>query len=298
MKLWLKLFGSLLGLVIWVAVGVGAEAETKKPNYKLETDIFYLPGGEAQADEYAKQQCRLDLYYPENLPGFATVVWFHGGGLSGGKKYVPGILKNQELAVVAIEYRLAPKVKCPVYLEDAAAGVAWVMQNIARYGGDPARVFVSGHSAGAYLTAMLGLDKRWLAARGVDADRLAGILPLSGNMITHLQVRAERGINIKQPIIDDFAPLFHVRKDAPPLFLATGDRNLEMVGRYEENAYFWRMMKIVGHPDLTLYELQGYGHGMEGPALPLAVKWIKAHLAAKPAVQPASPVSPASPADN
>ena len=163
--------------------------------------------------------------------GFATVVWFHGGGLTGGNRSVPQQLKEQGLAVAAVGYRLHPQAKCPDYIEDAAAGVAWVFKHIEQYGGDPKRIFVSGHSAGGYLTAMVGLDKRWLARYGIDADRIAGLIPLSGQAITHFTVRSERGIPKTQPIIDELAPLYHVRPDAPPLVLILGDRELEMLGR-------------------------------------------------------------------
>ncbi len=71
-------------------------------------------------------------------------------------------------------------------------------------------------------------------------------------------------------MVDDLAPLFHVRKDAPPLLLITGDREMEMMGRYEENAYMMRMMKVVGHPDTRLYEMDGYGHNMLDTCLPPA----------------------------
>jgi hypothetical protein len=79
---------------------------------------------------------------------------------------------------------------------------------------------------------MVGLDKRWLAAHDIDANKIAGLVPFSGHTITHFTVRAERGIDGKRPIVDDMAPLFHVRPDAPPMLLITGDRNLEMLGRY------------------------------------------------------------------
>lgn len=69
--------------------------------------------------------------------------------------------------------------------------------------------------------------------------------------ITHFTVRQERGIEGTQPVVDELAPLYHVRKDAPPLLLITGDREMEMMGRYEENAYRMRMMKVVGHPEHT-----------------------------------------------
>ena len=88
-------------------------------------------------------------------------------------------------------------------------------------------------------------------------------------------MREERGIPGTRPIVDEFAPLFHVRADAPPLLLIPGDRNLEMLGRYEENAYLMRMMKVVGHPQTVLYELQGFDHGgMAEPAFPILLRHI------------------------
>ena len=187
-------------------------------------------------------------------------------------------MKSHGVAVVAAGYRLSPQVKSPVYIEDAAAAVAWTFRNIARHGGSTNRIFVSGHSAGAYLTAMIGLDKHWLAAQGVDANDIAGLIPLSPQAITHFTIRAERGISDKQPLLDEFAPLYHVRKDAPPMLIITGDREKEMLGRYEENAYFWRMLKIVGHPSVELMELKGYSHGdMADPAIPFLLQFIEKH---------------------
>jgi len=244
--------------------------------YKTESNILYYNPAQAEKDEYIKQRCRLDVYYPAGVKDFATVVWFHGGGLSGGEKFVPAQLKNQGIAVVAVNYRLYPKVKCPVYIEDAAAAVAWTFKNIQKYGGKSNLIFVAGHSAGGYLTSMVGLDKKYLAKYGVDADKIAGLIPYSGHTITHFTVRKERGIAGNQPIIDELAPLFHVRNDAPPLVLITGDRNLEMLGRYEENAYMMRMMKVAGHKQTEIYELQGFNHGqMAEPAHTILLKHIK-----------------------
>ncbi|MCS7471038.1 alpha/beta hydrolase [Stieleria sp. ICT_E10.1] len=243
---------------------------------KTDADILYRSG--ENLTDYMRERCRLDVYAPESKKAFSTVVWFHGGGLKGGNKSVPEELKDQGIAVVAVNYRLHPKVTSPAYIEDAAAAVAWTFKNIEKYGGSNQKIFISGHSAGGYLTSMLGLDKRWLAAHDIDADDIAGLIPFSGHTITHFTVRAERGIDGKQPVVDDMAPLYHVRDDCPPLLLITGDRELEMLGRYEENAYLWRMMQVVGHPDTELYELDGYDHGqMATPAHPLLLRFVKKH---------------------
>ena len=122
---------------------------------------------------------------------------------------------------------------------------------------------------------MIGLDKKWLNEQGIDANKIAGLIPFSGQAITHFLVRKERGIPETQPIIDEYAPLFHVRADAPPLLLITGDRELELLGRYEENAYLMRMMKIAGHKNIKLYELDGFGHNMTEPAFPLLLNEVR-----------------------
>jgi acetyl esterase/lipase len=204
------------------------------------------------------------------------VVWFHGGGLTNGERFVPGGLKEEGIAVVAAGYRLSPRAKAPAYVEDAAAAVAWTFRHIGEYGGATNRIFVSGHSAGGYLASRVGLDKRWLAAHGLDADRIAGLVPFSGQAITHFTIRNASGIGAKQPVVDDMAPLYHVRQDAPPLLLITGDRDLELLGRYEENAYLWRMMKEIGNASTQIQELHGFDHGrMPGPAYPLLLRFMK-----------------------
>ena len=190
-------------------------------------------------------------------------------------KYIPNALKNKGVGIVAVNYRLYPRIKAPTYIEDAATAVAWVMKNINDFGGDSTLIFLSGHSAGGYLASMVGIDKRWLQANNIDANNLAGLIPFSGHTITHLTVRKELGIPEEQPLINDLAPLYHVRSDAPPLLLITGDRELEMLGRYEENAYMMRMMKVVGHKETRLLELAGYGHGMTEPAFPLLLNEVK-----------------------
>jgi len=261
-----------MGLVLSCGYAVAFSAETK---YVTKTDISYVDEAVSLSDEYIKERCVLDIYYPEGVSGYSTIVWFHGGGLKNGNKSILEGFKEKGLAVVAVNYRLHPKVKAPVYIEDAAASVAWVFKNIETFGGDASRIFVSGSSAGGYLTSMVGLDKRWLAVHGIDANRIAGLIPLAGHTITHFTVRAERGIEGTQPIIDDLAPLYHVRADAPPVLLITGDRELEMLGRYEENAYMMRMMKVAGHKDTRIFELDGYGHSPKDAAAPLIVKEVK-----------------------
>lgn len=250
-------------------------AHSQETQYVNQQNIHYYNDSINQLNEYINERCVLDIYYPNKLKGYATIIWFHGGGLRTGNKEIPKALKEKGVAIVGVNYRLFPKIGSPKYIEDAAASVAWVFNHIENYGGDSSLVFLSGHSAGGYLASMVGLDKKWLAEYNINANKIAGLIPFSGHTITHFTVREEKGIDGNQPIIDALAPLYHVRKDAPPILLITGDRELELLGRYEENAYMMRMMKVSGHKETRLFELDGYGHGMTEPAFPLLLKEVK-----------------------
>lgn len=243
-----------------------------KAQYQQVNDILYTES----TDSYAQERCKLDVYYPTNRKDAPVVVWFHGGGIEGGNKHIDRELKNSGLVVVAANYRLLPKANIDQCLDDAAAAVAWAYKNAEKYGGSKNKIFVAGHSAGGYLLDMIGLDKKWLAKYDVDADSLAGLFPFSGQCLTHYNIRKQQGLGPLQPSIDHYAPLSHLRPDAPPIVIVSGDREMEMNGRYEEQAYFWRMLKLVGHPDVTLYEMQGYDHGsMLYPAYHILKEQIK-----------------------
>lgn len=224
-----------------------------------------------------ESRCVMDIYYPEeNTTQKPVIVWFHGGGLTGGERFIPEQLKTGDYVVVAPGYRLLPNATLDDCIDDAAAVTAWVMDNIADYGGNPNEIFLSGHSAGGYLISLVGLDKRRLEKYGKNADDLAGLIPFSGQAITHYAYRELNGLSPLTPTIDEFSPLFYVRKDAPPYVIISGDREQELYGRYEENAYLWRMMKLVGHPYVYIYELDGYNHGdMEKAGHHILKKHIK-----------------------
>jgi acetyl esterase/lipase len=273
MKSYSILFLLISILLILRSQNIDAQENRK---YSFKENISYRTADEEKQNEYVEERCKLDIYYPDDKKDFTTVVWFHGGGITSGNKHIPEKLKEQGIAVVAVNYRLSPKAKCPAYIEDAAAAVAWTFKNIEKYGGDPKKIVVSGHSAGGYLASMVGLDKKWLAKYNIEANNIAMLIPFSGHCITHMTIRKERGIPDTQPVVDEFAPLYHVRADAPPLILITGDREREMLGRYEENAYMMRMMKVAGHTKTKLYELDSFDHGgMASPAYEILLQEIK-----------------------
>lgn len=225
--------------------------------YKTKSDISYTQ----KTDSYARERLKLDVYYPTDKTNCPVVIWFHGGGLTGGSKEIPQRLKDKGLVVVGVNYRLLPQVTVDKCLDDCAEAVAWVFRNIANYGGDKSHIFVSGHSAGGYITTMLGLNRQWLARYDASADSIAALVPFSGQAISHFSYRQMKGIGNLQPLVDEYAPLYWVRNDCPPMTLITGDREYELFGRYEENALLLRYMKLAGNTTTELYEIDGHGHG-------------------------------------
>ena len=237
--------------------------------YLLEQNINYRVG-----NSYINSRCVLDIYVPKNTKNYSTIVYFHGGALKQGNKYIPEYLKNKGLGVVAVNYRFYPDVSTSAVLDDTAKAVKWVYDNIEKYGGSKSLIFLSGHSAGGYISSMLGLDKSYLSKYDIDPNTLAGLIPLSGHTITHMTVREEMGIPITKPFVDKMSPLFHIGPDTPPYIMITGDRELELLGRYEENAYMQRMMLVVGNEKSELYEIEGYGHNMVYPSIPILLKRV------------------------
>ncbi len=255
----------LLSTLIIAVCCISVQAQ-KNVSVKTVNNISYYDKAETgAADSYKASQCVLDLRYPENKSGFATVVWFHGGGLTGGKRHFIRLL-DQTIAIAAVSYRLSPKVEHPGYLQDAAAATAWVIRNIAQYGGDSNKIFVAGHSAGGYLSAMIGMDPRWLNERGMSNLQLAGIIPVSGQVTTHFHVKKLRGDTGPEfrPIIDEFAPLYHSASNLPPICLILGDRRIEYKNRVEENALLEVSLRNLGHTHVEFYEMGGLNHGTVG----------------------------------
>ena len=236
--------------------------------------------GDALTD-YEKTRCKLDLYLPEKKAGFATLVWFHGGGLTGGNKggkTLAGVFTHAGIAVAMVNYRLSPQVKFPAYVEDAAAAFAWVHEHIAEHGGDPAKVFMGGHSAGAYLTSLVGMDTRYLQKCGLDASALAGLIPVSGQMMTHFNVRKERGLEANQITADDAAPIYYSRKETPPFLILFGDH--DWPARLEENQYFAAYEKTLGNNRIEFHVYPDRTHGsivgeMTKPNDPAALAFIE-----------------------
>jgi acetyl esterase/lipase len=190
--------------------------------YVRSTDLAYGPD----------PHMLLDVYQPSARPRDApVVVFFYGGSWQSGSRaeylFVGEALASRGIVTVIADYRLYPEVRYPDFLRDCAGAVAWTFRNIARYGGDPQKIFVAGHSAGAYNAAMIALDERWLKPWDLAPAKLAGWIGLAGPY-NFLPIVDE---DIK-PIFGapntpaDSQPVAHVTKGSPAtlLLVAKNDR--------------------------------------------------------------------------
>ncbi|MDA1052861.1 MAG: alpha/beta hydrolase [Planctomycetota bacterium] len=143
----------------------------------LTSDIPY-------ADPVHERQV-LDIYAPDGAKDLPVVFWIHGGGWQTGDKtdvqIKPRVFAERGFVFVSTNYRLLPHVEMDVLIRDVAKSLGWVHKNIARHGGDPNRIFVMGHSAGAQLAALICIDDRYLQVEGVPFDVLQGCVPVDGD---------------------------------------------------------------------------------------------------------------------
>lgn len=165
-------------LVLSGCSGAGfVDALTPSSGYVVDRDIAYGDGPRRTLDVYRPVGLATDARAP-------VVVFVYGGSWRTGSKseyrFVADALTARGIVVVIADYRLYPEAPYPLFVEDTAAAVAWTFREIGRFGGDPGRIFVTGHSAGAYNAAMIAYDPRWLAPHGLTPERLRGFVGLAG----------------------------------------------------------------------------------------------------------------------
>jgi acetyl esterase/lipase len=144
---------------------------------EVKRDIPYAsPAAERQV---------LDIYAPKDAKDLPVVFWIHGGGWQAGDKgdvqEKPRAFTQRGFVFVSTNYRLLPKVDMETIIRDVAKSLGWVHKHIAEHGGDPKRILVMGHSAGAQLAALVSIDERYLKAEGVPFDALKGCVPVDGD---------------------------------------------------------------------------------------------------------------------
>jgi acetyl esterase/lipase len=200
-------------------------------NATVATDTYRRTENIAYGPE-ARQ--RLDVYQPQGeVRNAPVVVFFYGGSWSKGERadyrFVGEALASQGIVAVVADYRLSPAVRYPVFVQDSARAVRWARDHAAEYGADPARLFVMGHSAGAYNAAMVALDARWLQAEGMKPSQLAGWIGLAGPYDFLPIGDPQTQVAFEWPATPaDSQPLVHASRASPPALLLapTEDRSV------------------------------------------------------------------------
>jgi acetyl esterase/lipase len=242
-----------LGCILSGPPRAGARPARGPPKrYKVQTtrDILYCK----LKDDPHRARHRLDVYRPRGKGPFPVLVFLHGGGWMIGKKdnylglygygTIARCLAERGLVVVLPNYRLSPAVRHPAHIEDVARAFAWACRNARRYGGDPRRVFVGGHSAGGHLAALLATDPRYLRKVGLGPQAVRAVVALSGvyrvdNLDLRLVLNGPAGARLLEaearPLALVFgdaetareaSPLSHVRRGLPPFLLVNAGWDL------------------------------------------------------------------------
>ena len=217
-------------------------AFTPGSGYRLQSDLAY--------GDLPRQ--KLDVYSPvvpvsEPAP---VIVFFYGGSWNSGDKadyrFVAQRLAEKGYTVVIPDYRLYPAVKFPAFLQDGALAMKWVQDHVESTGGDAERIFLMGHSAGAYNAAMLALDTRWTAKAGFDRGRLKGVIGLAGPYDFKLNTDLLRGVfgSVSDPA--ETQPVTYAKTKAPPMLLIVGEDDETVEPRNSESLA--RRLRENGNP--------------------------------------------------
>lgn len=210
---------------------------------------------------YGAHGQQLDVWRnAKTVPGAPVIIFLHGGGWVKGTRSEYGwagrAYASRGFVVVVPDYRKVPQVRFPAFVEDGADAVRWTRDNIARFGGDPARIAVAGHSAGAHTVAMLALDPQWLAKAGAPGAVKAAVglsgpydfYPFTGRSVASMG---------QWPRPQETQPLAYARKDAPPMMLVTGTEDTTVRPKNARNLA--AKLKALGAP-VELKEYVGQGH--------------------------------------
>ncbi len=224
-----------LSAVLLLAGSAVAEPDAAGPARKVEVvkDVPYYEGDDADP----VKNC-LDLYLPKDEKDFPVLVFVHGGAwVIGDRKqygFVGETFARNGVGTAVISYRLSPKVQHPAHIQDVARAVAWVKKNVGKYGGDPQKLFVSGHSAGGHLTALLATDDSYLKAEGLSLGDIRGAIPMSGVYLITPGFLAAPIFGKDADAIKKASPVENVHGGHPPMLIVYADKDFPGCGRLSE----------------------------------------------------------------
>ena len=228
-------------------------------------DVDYINGS-----VYDNGKDLLDIYMPQGKKNVPVIVYFHGGALLMGDKSwgedIGNKIAESGIGLVSVNYRLSPEFQHPKHVNDAAAATAWVIKNIDGYGGNPKKVYVGGHSAGAYLAALLATDSSLLKIHEIEDSKLAGAILISPFLFVEetAKVRIERdsiyktiwGNEPQSWIEASVTPNILPNRDNILLIYADGDEDW----RKEQNERFATAMVAAGNLRVFTEEVSNRTH--------------------------------------
>jgi acetyl esterase/lipase len=225
---------SVIVLCLWgalAAASAGAEATTAVVKTGGGFDVEHVRDLAYRDDKDADPvKHKLDLYLPKGQKDFPVLFFVHGGGWRQGDKKIYGgigqVFARNGIGTVVTNYRLSPGVQHPEHIKDVARAFAWTHAHIAKYGGNPDQIFVSGHSAGAHLVALLATDESYLKAEKLSLAAIQGALPLSG-VYTITPARYFEPVFGKDPdVCRKASPEAHVNGKHPPMLIVYAEKDL------------------------------------------------------------------------
>ncbi len=228
----MKWLGVVLGFLVLAGIGIGFVSSWSLLGLMNRLDGLHGAGGTelaARGEPFGPDaRQKLNIWKPKgDVKNVPVLVFFFGGAWYHGARdfydFYGRALAEQGFVVVIPDYRLTPQVRFPAFVEDGAAAVAWTRTNIARFGGDPKRISVSGHSAGAHIAAMITLDRQWLAKAGVPDGTIRSFVGLAGPYdFLPFTTDTSKAAFAHEPDPRITQPIHFARADAPPMLLITG----------------------------------------------------------------------------
>ena len=221
-------------VLVAVALVSPVRAADGPANVEVKTNLTYYTG--EGADKYRH---RLDLYLPKGKRDVPVMMFVHGGGFTVGIKdqyaFVGQVFASYGIATAVISYRLSPKTSYPGHVQDTARAFAWLRAHVGEYGGKADKIFISGHSAGATLVAMLGADPAYLHEVGESIDHIAGVIPISGSFTQSSRSGMfDSPYSIDAQVVRNASAINHVAGTHPPFLILYGDRDLPRTGQDAE----------------------------------------------------------------
>jgi acetyl esterase/lipase len=200
-----------------VKIGGSFEVETIK-------DIAYYDGEGADSNKH-----KLDLFVPKGQKGFPVLFFIHGGAWTSGDRKMYSRLgetfAKNGVGTVIISYRLTPQVQHPGHIEDVARAFAWTHANISKYGGKADQVFVTGHSAGGHLAALLATNETYLKPHKLSPRDIKGVMPLSG-VYNLTPGRLDKVFGTSEEALASASPIKHVNGKEPPFLIVYADGDM------------------------------------------------------------------------